>query len=644
MPDVATPYFRFAPADPIQNVRWRVKIRKAALADKELRAEIRQACFDDPLFFFQFAMWLHEPRARVKTIPFCLWPHQIPAILAIDKLIDESERNMEEPLDLVVDKSRAQGFTYSVLGIVYLRWLRDERFSACLMSRNMEAVDDGTTNSLMGKVDFLVKMTPFWLLPDSFTRSKSKTSYANNDNGAFIIGTAATGDAFSGGRGTLVFFDEVAKFEPGDAEDAMNSTQYVANCRVFGSTHKGDSGVYYDMVYGDAAGVKVVLAWEQNPTQNRLAYRFTEGRFAAERPEEADTVADYVAKIKENGRWEKLRRRGFVKEGKLRSPWYDRQCLRKGATPRGIAQELDRDPRGTVGKVFNPEVMDNMMRDCVKPPVWEGRAMLHDGKLRLIPQKDGPLKLWFKPGLDDAAPDGKYVLAADISTGGGVQTQSNSVLEGGNVRTGEQILEYADPGISPTRLARLAVAIAKWLNNALLIWESQGPTGGRFGNEVQYELEYWNIWLRPKDTSAYTRQPSTRAGWPNNTPHAKAELFDDCWIAMDEKWLVPRSEDWIKENKGWDWDSKKDAKSEAMVYTGTGHGDRSIAGGLMWLGMKDFRKIGLDNQNDDNHSVVKYGTLAWRLEQEKFRPRRYDEAEENGECLGIRELLNVTGD
>ena len=633
----ATPYIDLCPADPVENLVWRLRVGEAAQRDRGLQAALRQAAFDDPLFFFQAFLWLHEPRASIKTLPFCLWPHQSPAILAIEKLIDDSERNMDEPLDLVVDKSRAQGFTLIVLGVILRRWLRDKMFAACLVSRHLEAVDDGTMNSLMGKMDFLIAMLPWWMRPKKFDprkdRSLSKHSWTNQDNRALIAGSAATGDVFSGGRGTLVFFDEVAKFDPAEAQDAMNSTQYVANARVFGSTHKGDSGVYYDMVFGDAAGVKVVLDWKDNPTQNRLAYTIVGGRVVSMRLEEAEAARAYAER--EKPALEKLKRRGFIKEGRMRSPWYDRQCLREGATPRGVAQELDRDPRGTVGKLFNTDVLDRMMKEKVKPPVWEGRPVVRDGELRLVPQEDGPLKLWFAPGLDDKAPGGKFSVGADVGTGSGEVTKSNSALVGGNWRTGEQVLEYCDPGISETRFARLAVAVCKWLNNAILIWEAQGPTGKRFATEVMREIGYGNVWMRPKDDSWSRGTTTNRAGWTNNRTSDKADLFEDLWVSMDDNLFSPRSGDFIKECGGWEWDDKNPDK---IIYRGTGHGDRAIAGGLCWKAMKDFQQIGVD-KGGEGGETVKYGCLAWRMEREKSLRQRDDE--DDGEGFGIRELLNA---
>ena len=393
-------HFSLLPHDPMENVRWRLRMRKRALKDVLVQKAVRQACWDDPCFFFEAMLWCLETRAAVKMQPFVLWPHQVEAVRALEQAIDDSCRSMEDVVDVLMDKSRAQGGTLINSGVMTRRFLRDRRFSGALMSRNMDLVDNPEDpDSLMSKIDFNLKLLPFWMRPVSYApkadRLISKSLWRNADKLSSIVGWAATGDAGRGGRKTFVFFDEVAFFDsqkPGMTQDALDSTQHVTNCRSLCSTHNGDSGPFYDAVYNDhwmAAGkvfplggsgvyknasgsVKIVLDWRDNPVHSRLAYRFLNGQFTAERPHEVQAVAEYVEKIKKSGEWNKLERRGFVKPGEVRSPWYDKKCLQKGATARGIARECDRDPRGSVGKLFPPKVMDEVGSRKCQPPLWQG--------------------------------------------------------------------------------------------------------------------------------------------------------------------------------------------------------------------------------------------------------------------------------
>ena len=142
---------------------------------------------------------------------------------------------------------------------------------------------------------------------------------------------------------------------------------------------------------------------------------------------------------------ERLTRRGFIKDGKTLSPWYLAKCLQPGTTPRGIAQQLDRNARGAVGKVMDTDVLDQMQKKHVRPPVWQGRAC-HDPETHkvtsLIKQELGPLKLWFTPGIDHSAPFGSYAMGADVAAGSS-QTGSNSALSAMNIGSGDQNRSFA---------------------------------------------------------------------------------------------------------------------------------------------------------------------------------------------------------
>jgi hypothetical protein len=63
---------------------------------------------EDVLFWMAFGCWAYEPRAQVKIKPFIPWSHQESVFVAMDGAIDEAARE-EKTLDLILDKSRAQG-------------------------------------------------------------------------------------------------------------------------------------------------------------------------------------------------------------------------------------------------------------------------------------------------------------------------------------------------------------------------------------------------------------------------------------------------------------------------------------------------------------------------------------------------------
>ena len=205
---MATDFVDYCPADPLTNVQWRIGMREAAVCDRHIQECVRQAAFDDILFWFNGLCWAFEPRATVKVKPFVLWPHQVPVVLAIDEAITESER-LETPIDVVIDKSRGQGATFLYLLILLRRWLRDRLFSAGLVTRNEDLVDSmRDPDTLIWKVCWELKMLPAWILPVGFDfnrhRNISEHSLINPVNDATIVGYSATGDVGRGGRKSVV--------------------------------------------------------------------------------------------------------------------------------------------------------------------------------------------------------------------------------------------------------------------------------------------------------------------------------------------------------------------------------------------------------------------------------------------------------
>ena len=57
-------------------------------------------------------------------------------------------------------------------------------------------------------------------------------------------------------------YDEAAKVKQDDFQDGLNSIQHVTNTRWVVSTHYGDSGPFYDMIFDDTwTPVGEVKAW-----------------------------------------------------------------------------------------------------------------------------------------------------------------------------------------------------------------------------------------------------------------------------------------------------------------------------------------------------------------------------------------------
>lgn len=630
-------YYDQVPKDHIANLRWRIYCRERALKDKRFRDALWQACMDDILFFCAFALWVQEPRAASKMRPMIPWPHQQPVILAMDDTITEAMKT-EQPTSLTLKKSRAQGGTYVYLAVTIHRALKESGFTVGLVTRNEDMIDSRVDDSaVMYKVAWMLDKLPVWMLPHGYERNTSE-HVIRLPNSSGWSGYAASNDVARGGRTSLFCFDE-----PGSEEfvaanrdyKILSSVSHVSNCIFLCSTFGVDSGVFYEAATDPENRRVYTLDWKDNPLHSKLAYRQQDGTVTAVRPEEQGAVEEYIASHQRELR--SIGRRGHKLEGKIRSPWYNAHCLLPGATPRFIARELDMDPKGAVGKCFTPDLLDRMKRECCKQPVWQGTPVFDAETLTmtgLLQREGGPLKLWFKPGIDSTPPLGPFTLGCDIALGADGAYASNSVASGLDNRTGEQVLEYTVKGMDQITFARMAVGLAKWLRNALLAWEDSGMSGG-FEKEVGEVLYYGNVFFR--ETEQYGSQKKSRkAGWPVNDKH-KAAMFDNFALAMETGKYIPRSEDLIRECGEYEWENGKiiHAPTKNRGAKGKNHGDRCIAGSGCWLVFSTDNVANRLDTDEENSQIAEYGSFKWREDRE----RRSQKAGTPG--FGILDLIGI---
>lgn len=608
------------PSDPVENVYWRTLCRDRAGTDRAFREAFTQACFDDPLFFFEAALWVYEPRAKIKQKPFVLWPHQAPVILAMDATLDEAMEN-ERPISLTVPKSRAQGATYIYLGVFIRRALRDAGFAAGLVTRNAEMVDSRTdADAVMYKLCWMLDRLPKWMLPEGYARNSTEHTVAL-PNGSIFSGYAATGDVARGGRKTAFAFDE-----PGSEEfvaankdyKIMSSVGSVSNCTFLISTFGVDSGVFYESAMDPDNRRIVKLDWKDNPVHAKHAYVIRDGEPTAVHPEDASAVKEYIAS--HTRELKSIERRGHKMEGKVRSPWYDAHCLLPGGTPRFIARELDMDARGAVGKLFDMDLLESVkQRDCRKP-LWRGKPVFDSETLKLtglMTQANGPLKLWFKPGADNSPPLGPFSVGCDIAMGSDGAYSSNSVASIIDDRTGEQVGEYTIMGMQSIVFARNVLGLCMWLRNARLGWEDSGVSGP-FAKEIMEARCYGNVYYR-EVAEIGSRRKTRKAGWRNGKDEDKADLFEKLALAMETGRFTVRSEDLIRECGEYEWEKGKivHRPTKSGDQSEKAHGDRVIAGGVAWLVYSEDSTANRIDTSVETGDIPEYGSFLWREQRER---------------------------
>lgn len=609
-------HYKSVPLDLYENLMFRRDLMVRCAKEPAVRNAIMDVCKDDPLFFFNAFCWVYEPRPRFSNgvrlptqVPFISWRHQIPAILQIYKNLGT--------VDIGVEKSRGEGMSWMGVLLACHDWLFNPMTAIGLVSKDENSVDDpNDPDSLMWKCDYTLKKLPEWMsgrLGKDYKRDVTKHVLKNLKNGSTISGYSATGNVASGGRKKWFLKDELAKFPRPADKHAMASTQHVTECRLIVSTPLGNSGAYYDAMHEPSNMVKIVLDWKQNPTRNRGLYKWEKGMPVAIDPEHNPLPDDYKNVTQDVlDMISRLRRKGFTIENRVRSPWYDRECDRAGATPQNIAQELDRDYGGSAYRIFGDSFVEKSM-GSIASPVLEGEFDFNQEdleKVRFDEIEGAPTKLWFPLSSLGKAPQSMYAIGCDVSSGTGGSYTSNSTMVGFDIRTGEQVLEYACNTISPTQFADLAIAVSKWLFNAHLAWEHNGP-GASFTKRV-LNKQYDNIYYR-KSHSRRGRNNSREAGWWTDEK-TKEVMFGEFQSAILMNEIVIRSKDLVTECSRYVRKEGKIThaltKDAADDSKGVSHGDRAIAACVALQGMRE-RPFG--DMKEESYENAPLGTMARRL-------------------------------
>ncbi len=634
--------YRYYPQDPVENLQWRIRCSERALTDLRFRHAMIDAAMEDVLFWMAAFCWVYEPRARVKVRPMIAWPHQESVFVRMDAAIDEAAR-LETSLDVILDKSRAQGGTYGYLWIDLRRWLRDPMFSAGYVTRNEALVDSLTdADTLFWKLAWAINRLPFWMLPKGFDmkkhRSLSSHSILNPENGATLVGYSAGQDVGMGGRKTVFTIDEAGArdFVSGGKDEAIQESLHdVTNMVRMVSARYVDSGTFHTACEDkDHGGIHLVLDWKDNPIHAKHSYVVRLGRPEARRAEEQGAVDAYHREHPDLRK--RLEGKGYKWEGVVRSPWYDMRCLRPTATPRLIASQLDRDPRGAVGKVFSTDLLEKVRKTTVRDPVWQGNPVFDSETLALkglLPRDDGALKLWFKPGPDDSCPIGPYTIGCDVAIGSDGAYSSNSVASAIDDRTGEQVMEYTIKGMPMIKFARVVVGLARWLRNALLGWEDSGMVGP-FAKEITEVLYYNSVYYREVAAIGLKRK-TQKPGWWNGKDEHKADLFEKMALGMETGRYKVRSEDLVRECGEYEWEKGKivHQPTKNRGQTEKAHGDRCIAAGVAWLIYGEgLGATSLDNGEQMDETPA-YGSFLWR-EQRELRRVDSDSPE-----FGLKDVL-----
>ncbi len=521
------------------------------------------------------------------------------------------------------------GASWMCLIVMLWLWLFESDTKQLCISRNAESVDrKGDSDSLFWKLDYMIERLPAWMRPASWEPKKHRKEmfFENADDRCVITGQASTGKAGVGGRAEIMFIDEFSQIA--EATEVRQRTSDTAGARIFNFTFTGIDNEAY-RVSREPEFRKLTLHWTQHPEKNRGCYRFNKARSRVEFLQPDGSWGTAV-------NWDGYRHVDypFVKDGTptggpfpgIRSPWYDKQCKRKGDA-RGVAMDLDINPEGSMSQVFNAVEIHNLIEEYCCPPLWEGDAEVDvdAGRIkRLIRRPGGPLRLWLRLDGHNHPPPGFYGFGCDVATGSGASPSCGSGL---NLPTGEKLVEYANAHIDENAYAALMVGLC-WLfrtedgQGARLAWEAAGP-GQKFGRKV-LDLGYRNVFYRTNPQILNPTGDATTPGWWP-TPSGKDLLIREYREALSQRKFLNRSEAAMRETLAFEYNKSSNIEhggieSDDPSGGRVNHGDRVIADGLAWM----LAKVSWEGKKKVERAELLGLSLARRRQMAQDRERAED--------------------
>ncbi len=602
---IETPFIHLVPDDVIGNLKFRAKIHRRVIKEPGFAEVLWDACAVDPLFYICTFGYAHEARGDLfKKLPFILYPFQREGLLEILDAINHH--------DLLIKKSRDMGASWMCILAFEWMWHFSPRLQApdFLMGSRVQEYVDSSKNpkSLFWKLDYFHDNLPPWLMPPGYDRKKHRQEnrMINPWNGAIINGESTTKQFARGDRRTAILLDEFAAVDQGHG--ILPACRDATRSRIFNSTPLGINNAYYDV--HETKIKKLQFHWRDHPTKSLGLYT-----------------------TDENGKLKILRKEGYPKgytpilDGDLRSPAFDYEESR--SSPREMAQEWNIDFMGSGQQFFSADAIQDATRKFARPPVAIGDIDYDTttaDPTEFREREGGHIHLWRLLNRDgNILSDCRFVLGIDVSAGTGA---SNSTMSAYDVVTNEKVLEYVNPYIRPEEFAKQAVAVARWLNKALMLWEAPGP-GRQFGSRVG-ELGYGNVYLDKKE-EAISKKVTMIPGW-KPTKEKKLDLIGEYRSAIEGSRCVNRSKEALLECLEYVYNPEggvshaRENNKEDTSGAKSNHGDRVIADALAWRGISERRTV-----PEKREVIIPVGSLAWRMEMRKkdnVRPNRELSAKE----------------
>lgn len=227
-------------------------------------------CAEDKVYWFRYYAWGYDPRARspLSVVPFELFPKQIELVRWLDDLV------FEQRTSGLIEKSRDEGATETIVRWGIHNWRYKEGFSMLLSSRTEDEVDTKKKQgTLFERMRFQIRLLPQWMLPENFNVEKDMLAdklIANPDKDNALVGQAPVENMGRGDRVTCAMFDEFA-FWRFAGYPQMRSMSQTTDSIIMPSSVAGKLNQYADLAF-DGVTAKFEMDWRDNPTKDRRWY------------------------------------------------------------------------------------------------------------------------------------------------------------------------------------------------------------------------------------------------------------------------------------------------------------------------------------------------------------------------------------
>jgi hypothetical protein len=467
-----------------------------------------------------------------------------------------------------------------------------------------------------------------------------------------MIEGEATSESFgAGNRATAALVDECARIEPEPAQYIIDNIHDTTPCCIYNSTHfRWGAGHPYAKLLRSGKIEIITLAYEDNPEKNYGMYRSPHSgeieikdieyyrqrcpaifsQIEAGELVSTDWLEEKVL-LADKETQQQMSSIRFVADGgesnfgRWRSVWFDEESVDRCRSQMDISQNILRVAQGSADMFFDTGMIERLKSRFVKKPNRTGEvnfAYRRDGSISDVKWSDkskGRVRWWGQ--LENGKPDKchNYIVSCDISYGRGA---SNSVAAVCDVNTQELCGLFVDPFININDFADYAVALAKWLGNAYLIWEANGP-GNEFDHRVRFQ-KYGRVYI-PRNERQRKRKKQNKRGWISSpgVNGTKIDMLNRLDAALLESlrdpplstYIIVHDEQTLRELEDYIFSpSKIDVEPSSLVTETSGaryaHGDRVIALGMAVMAMETCPKA-----VNKMKIIPKRNTFQYRWEQ-----------------------------